>query len=379
MSLFFMRLRGILKKEALQILRDPSSIALALVMPLVLLFIFGYGVNLDAEHIPVAMVSNSHSAMARDLIARFELSTNFLLYRTESVKEAESLLLSRDIDAIIRVQDDFSARMLGGAPDGKPQAPVQLIVNGIDANRARLIEGYVQRVTGTWARIRQVRGEEASTPLVSISQRIWFNEGAESRNFMVPGLITLIMTLIGILLTALVIAREWERGTMEAMLVTPLRRLDILLGKILPYYILGMLGMGISVVVAVTVFQVPFRGSILALVVLSSLFMLASLGFGLLLSAAIRIQFVAAQISIIAGFLPAFFLSGLIFDLDSTPKVIQIISHVVPARYFIAISHTLFMAGDIWSVLLPNGLVLAGMSVLFLGLAFRKISKRLEE
>lgn len=165
---------------------------------------------------------------------------------------------------------------------------------------------------------------------------------------------------------------------MEAMLVTPLRRFDILLGKILPYYVLGMLGMGLSVAVGVLLFKVPFRGSLTTLVALGSLFMLASLGFGLLLSAAIRVQFVAAQISIIAGFLPAFFLSGLIFDLESTPKVIQIISYVVPARYFVNISHTLFLAGDIWSVLLPNGLVLAGMAVVFLSLAFRKISKRLE-
>ena len=378
MSLFLMRLRGILKKESLQILRDPSSIALALVMPLVLLFIFGYGVNLDAEHIPVAIVSNSQSEISRDLIERFELSTNFEVYRVGSVKVAEELIQSRNVDAILQLQSDFSARMLGGAPDGKPQAPVQLIVNGIDANRARLIESYVQSVIGKWAELRWARNETVAVPIVSISQRIWYNEGAESRNFMVPGLIALIMTLTGILLTALVVAREWERGTMEAMLVTPLRRMEILLGKILPYYLLGMLGMGMSVVVAITVFQVPFRGSIPALLMLSSLFMLASLGFGLFLSAAIRIQFVAAQVSIVAGFLPAFFLSGLVFDLESTPKFIQIVSLIVPARYFVTISHTLFMAGDVWSVLLPNGLVLAFMSVVFLSLSYRKISKRLE-
>jgi ABC-2 type transport system permease protein len=196
---------------------------------------------------------------------------------------------------------------------------------------------------------------------------------------MVPGLITLIMTLIGILLTALVVAREWERGTMEAMLVTPLRRVEILLGKIIPYYVLGMLGMGLSVGVGVTIFQVPFRGSIPALLLLGSLFMLASLGFGLLLSAAIRIQFVAAQVSIVAGFLPAFFLSGLLFDLESTPRFIQFISYIVPARYFVSISHTLFLAGDVWPILLPNGLVLAGMAVFFVGMAFKKITKRLEK
>ncbi len=370
-----MRLRGLLKKEVLQILRDPSSIALALFMPLVLLFLFGYGVNLDAENIPVAIVTDDHGEAAQDLFGRFELSRQFQVRRAADIREAELLMHRRDVDAIVRLQNDFSAGLLGTT---EKRAPVQLIINGIDANRARLIEGYVKGITGSWAAQRQSRGVAASSGPVSIAQRIWFNEGAESRNFLVPGLITLIMTLIGILLTALVIAREWERGTMEAMLVTPLRRFDILLGKILPYYVLGMLGMGLSVAVGVLLFKVPFRGSLTTLVALGSLFMLASLGFGLLLSAAIRVQFVAAQISIIAGFLPAFFLSGLIFDLESTPKVIQIISYVVPARYFVNISHTLFLAGDIWSVLLPNGLVLAGMAVVFLSLAFRKISKRLE-
>jgi ABC-2 type transport system permease protein len=373
-TLFLMRMRGILRKETLQILRDPSSIALAIVMPMVLLFIFGYGVTLDAEHVPIAIVSGDTGQMAGDLIERFDLSPHFTTSRLKSMAEATELLNEREIDGIVCLQENFTSRLLEGQ-----QAPVQLILNGIDANRARLIQGYVRNIVGKWSSMRKTRGEAAATLPVSVSQRVWFNEETESRNFMVPGLITLIMTLIGILLTALVVAREWERGTMEALLVTPLRRVDLLLGKVLPYYLLGMLGMGLSVGVAVMVFSVPFRGSVSALLLLSSLFMLASLGFGLLLSAAIRIQFVAAQISIIAGFLPAFFLSGLIFDLESTPSVIQIISHVVPARYFVTISHTLFMAGDIWSVLLPNGLVLAGMALFFISMAFRKITKRLEK
>jgi ABC-2 type transport system permease protein len=373
-NLFLMRMHGILRKESLQILRDPSSIALAIVMPLVLLFIFGYGVTLDAEHVPIAIVSDDNGPMAGDLVERFDLSPHFTTSHLKSMAAATELLNERYIDGIIRVQENFTARLQGGQ-----QAPVQLIINGIDANRARLIQGYVHNVVGKWSTMRRARGEAAALPPISVSQRVWFNEETESRNFMVPGLITLIMTLIGILLTALVVAREWERGTMEALLVTPLRRVDLLLGKVLPYYFLGMLGMGLSVGVAVTVFQVPYRGSFAALLLLSSLFMLASLGFGLLLSAAIRIQFVAAQISIVAGFLPAFFLSGLIFDLESTPRFVQIVSYVVPARYFVAISHTLFMAGDIWSVLLPNGLVLAGMALFFISMAFRKITKRLEK
>ncbi len=372
-GLFLMRMRGILRKEMLQILRDPSSIALAIVLPMVLLFIFGYGVTLDAENIPIAVVLEESGGAARELAARFDLSPNFDVLRTSSMAGAAKMMDEHRIEGIVRIQEDFSSRVtVGGA------APVQVLLNGVDANRARLIQGYMAGVTEKWAALRRDRGEAAAVPAVSISQRIWFNEAAESRNFMVPGLITLIMTLTGILLTALVVAREWERGTMEALLVTPLRRVDLLLGKILPYYLLGMIGMALSVVVAVAVFQVPLRGSIWALLLLSSLFMLASLGFGLFLSAAIRVQFVAAQVSVVAGFLPALFLSGLLFDLESTPLPIRVISHIVPARYFVAISHTLFMAGDIWPVLLPNALVLAFMAFVFIGLAFRKLSKRLE-
>jgi len=372
-ALFFMRLRGILRKEVLQILRDPSSIALAIVLPIVLLFIFGYGVTLDAENVPIAVVLNHNSSAARELAARFDLSPCFKTFHLKSMATAVDWLNQRRVDGIVHLQDDFEARLYSRNP-----SPVQVIINGIDANRARLIQGYARGVLQKWTALRQARGLQTAGPAVVVSPRIWFNEAAVSRNFLVPGLITLIMTLIGILLTALVVAREWERGTMEALLVTPVRRVDLLLGKVLPYFILGMLGMGLSVAVGTTLFQVPFRGSVGALIFLSALFMLASLGFGLLISAAIRIQFVAAQVSIVAGFLPAFFLSGLVFDLESTPRAIQIVSHMVPARYFVAISQTLFMAGDVWPVLLPNALALAAMAVLFTGLAFRKITKRLE-
>ncbi len=380
MTRFFMRLFGVLRKETLQILRDPSSIILALVMPMVLLIIFGYGVSLDAEHVPMVLVNHDKGPMSRELAARFAGSANFKIKTAESMAQARALVPARKAEGIILLQNNFTA-ILEGAAAGTGtghRAPVQLIINGTDGNRARLIEGYVKSIGAKWASMRVARGETAMKPLVSISRRIWFNEAAISRYFMIPGLITLIMTLIGILLTALVIAREWERGTMEAMLVTPLRKVDILLGKTLPYYFLGMFGMGMSVVVGTTLFGVPFRGSVGALVGLSSLFMLTCLGFGLFLSAAIRVQFVAAQTSIMAGYLPAFFISGLIFDLESTPKFIQIVSYIFPARYFVTISHTLFAAGDVWPVLLPNALVLAFMALLFLGLAFRKISKRLE-
>jgi ABC-2 type transport system permease protein len=372
-ELFLMRMRGILRKEMLQIRRDPSSIALALVLPMVLLFIFGYGVSLDAENVPIAMVIEDSSQSARDLAARFEGSAYFKVTYLKTMADATRRLNNGKIDAIINLQNDFLQRL-----NKEALTPIQLIVNGVDANRARLIQGYVHSILYNWSAQNQVRGQPARRPAVTISPRIWFNQAAVSRNFLVPGLITLIMTLTGILLTALVVAREWERGTMEAILVTPLRRGELLLGKVLPYYLLGMLGMGLSVVAAITIFDVPMRGSLLAFFFLSSLFMLASSGFGLLISAAIKVQFVAAQTSIVAGFLPAFFLSGLIFDLESTPIFIRTISHVVPARYYVSISHTLFMAGDLWGVLWPNALALALMALFFLRLAYGKITKRLE-
>jgi ABC-2 type transport system permease protein len=370
---FFMRMRGLLRKEALQIRRDPSSIALAMVLPIVLLFLFGYGVSLDAENVPIAVVADDRGEAARELAARFEGSRYFQVTHLNTMGEAIRWLEHGEVDGIVQVQSDFTSRL-----HGRGLARIQLIVDGIDANRARLIQGYTRGVLQKWIEVNTVQGEAVAAPAVSVTQRIWFNASADSRNFLIPGLVTLIMTLTGILLTALVVAREWERGTMEALMVTPLRRIDFLMGKIVPYFVLGMLGMGLTVTAAVTLFKVPLNGSLAVLILMSALFMLASLGLGLLISSAIRVQFVSAQLSIVTGFLPALFLSGLLFDLESTPLPIQMVSRVVPARYFVDISHTLFMAGDIWPVLLPDALALAAMAALFFALAFRKTTKRLE-
>jgi ABC-2 type transport system permease protein len=369
----FMRMRGLLRKEILQIRRDPSSILLALVMPVLLLFLFGYGLSLNPTLVPVAVVSDTPSSDGRELTARFDLSSYFSPVHVNSLPRAVDLLDAGQVDAIIHLQDNFSTDLLR-----QTQPPVQVIVNGIDANRARLILGYTQGTVQKWNELRQSRGEAEAGPAVVVASRIWFNETSESRNFLVPGLIVLIMTLIGTLLTALVIAREWERGTMEAILVTPVRVGELLVGKTLPYFILGMLGMGLAVVGGVWIFDVPLRGSPLLLVLLSAIFLLASLGFGLAISAAMRAQFVAAQIAVVAGFLPAFFLSGLLFDLGSTPRTIRIISHIIPARYFVEICHTLFLAGNVGSVLWPAALPMALMALFFFAVVRRKLSKRLE-
>ncbi|MBK7644419.1 MAG: ABC transporter permease [Planctomycetes bacterium] len=367
------RLLGFLRKEALQIRRDPSSIGLALVMPVVLILLFGYGVSLDAENIPVAVVLDHAGASSRDLYAHLEGSRYFAPVRAESFHQAEELMAAHAVDAIVRVGPNFESALAG-----QGHAPLQLVLRGVDSNRARLVSGYFDGVVGAWNAQRASRGESAALPAVSLQPRTWFNPSLRSTNFLVPGLVALVMTLTGTLLTALVVAREWERGTMEAILVTPLRAREFLIAKIVPYYVLGMGGMVLSVGLGVLLFDVPLQGSFLALFAMSSLFLLASLGMGLAISSAVRVQFVAAQISIISGFLPAFFLSGLLFDLDSTPIGIRIISHLVPARYFVSASHTLFLAGDVWPVLWPDALALFVMAVVWISIARRRTGTRLD-
>ena len=368
-----MRLRGLVRKEFLQIVRDPSSLAIAFVLPIILLLLFGYGVSLDVEHVPIALVIDHFDADSASLAGEFEGSRYFRAVRMHGMYAAQEALLAGDVDAIVHVRENFAERLR--RPQG---APIQVIVNGMDANNSRMISGYVQGAWGRWL-ASWARDQSLSFVVpVEIEQRVWFNANLQSRHFIVPGLIALIMTLIGALLTALVMAREWERGTMEALLVTPVGIHEVIFGKTLPYYMLGMGGMLLSLLVAVWLFGVPMRGSLWALFGTSSLFLLTSLGMGLLISTVAKSQFVAAQIAIIVTYLPAFILSGFIFDIGSMPEALQILTRVLPARYFVTILQTLFLAGDVWSIIAPNSLVLAGMAVLFLGLTRVNARKRLE-
>ncbi|MEI6149502.1 MAG: ABC transporter permease, partial [bacterium] len=237
---------------------------------------------------------------------------------------------------------------------------------------------YVEGVWSTWLAQRAKARGAAWTPPVTLQSRVWFNAELRSRNFLVPGLLAVIMTLIGALLTAMVVAREWERGTMEALMVTPVAAGEILLGKLLPYFVLGMGGLSLSVGMAIWLFDVPLRGSLLLLLGTSALFLLVALGMGLTISTLARNQFVAGQIAIITTFLPAFMLSGFIFDIDSMPWPIQGLTHVLAARYYVAILQSVFLAGDVWQLVLNNSLALLLMGALFIGLAWRRTGKRLE-
>jgi ABC-2 type transport system permease protein len=353
--------------------RDPSSIAIAFVLPIFLLVLFGYGVSLDADHVPVALVVESPSEDSADFLASLQGSHYFAAQTAPSMAEAERALREGEVKGIVRLRADFARRLRESAG-----APIQVVVDGDDANTARLVMGYVEGAWGNWLAARAARrGQGLQTP-VDLEPRIWFNGELRSRNFLVPGLVAIIMTLIGALLTALVMAREWERGTMEALMVTPVTLSEVLVGKLAAYFILGTGGMLLTVGLAVWLFAVPLRGSFWLLWGCSSLFLLAALGMGLTISILARSQFVAGQIAIITTFLPAFLLSGFIFDIGSMPPAVQVITHAIVARYFVAIVQTLFLAGNVWSVIVPNALALALMATIFLGIAWGKSRKRLD-
>jgi len=366
-----MRLKGLMRKEVLQILRDPSSIGIAFLLPLVLLLIFGYGVSLDAEHVPLAVVVEQPTAQTADFTSGFALSAYFDPKGFSDIRSAEDALRKGEVDGIVWLRGDFSRKVLAGEdPD------IGVFVNGVDANTSRIIEGYLQ---GVWSKWQAAASPDRAPYLpVELEQRVWFNPGLRSRDFLVPGLVAVIMTLIGALLTAMVIAREWERGTMESLLVTPVRVSEILLGKLIPYFLLGMGGLLFSVGMAVWLFAVPLRGSLWVLLAASALFLLTALGMGLLISTVARNQFVAGQVAIVATFLPAFILSGFIFDINSMPAPIQLLTRILPARYYVAILQTVFLAGNIWPVVLLDGLALLAMGTFFLVLVRRKTRKRLQ-
>jgi ABC-2 type transport system permease protein len=365
------RILALMRKESFQIVRDPSSIALGVVMPVVLILLFGYGLSLDVKNVPVAVVIENPAPLAMEAAAGFRLSPYFDAHFMTSMKEAEKLMLERKVDGIVRLRSNFSRDLSLG------DAQAQILVHGADANRARIIEAYAQGAMAQWAARRQAQGESVAGGPVGVVNRLWFNEANDSHYFLVPGLIVLVITLIGAFLTTMVVAREWERGTLEALFVTPMRTDDFLLGKTLPYFLLGMIGLGLCFLASRYMFGVPFRGSIWLFAGISTLYLMIALGIGLLISSAVKSQFVASQLTMVVTFLPAMLLSGFIFDLRSMPAAVRAITYVLPARYFVALLQTVFLAGNVWSVVLPDTAILAAMVIVLLVLSRRVTRKKL--
>jgi len=365
------RIRALLRKEMLQVIRDPSSIAIALILPIFLILLFGYGLSLDPKDVPLALVLEKPTPVSAEVAGAFRLSSYFRVTTVTSMQRAVDLMQEGRVDGIVRLAEDFDRRLSFG------DAPIQVIVLGVDANRARIIQSYAQGAIGQWLGQRNADRSEVSAGPVVIRSRMWFNEAFDSRYFLVPGLIVLIMTLTGALLTAMVMAREWERGTLEALFVTPVRTGEILIGKTLPYFLLGMAGLLLTASTGRFLFHVPLRGSLLILTAVSALYLFVALGFGLLISTITRSQFVAGQVALIATFLPAVFLSGFIFDLASVPKAVRLISYVLPARYYVSLLQTIFLAGNIWSIIIPNCAAMLVMFMIVFGVTLRKTKKRL--
>jgi len=373
MGASFQRILGLVRKESLQILRDPSSIAIAFILPVVLLFLFGYGVSLDAKNIPIGIVVEKPDAATQSLSGSFEQSEYFEPFYYQTIQQAEKSLKESEIDGIVWLKSNFVKGLFSDR-----DAVIAVRVNGVNSNQANLTLGYIRGTWLTWlTQFSQSRGVELKLP-IQIEQRVWFNPAVSSQLFLIPGVLAIVMTLIGTLLTAMVVAREWDRGTMEALLVTPLRNSEFIAGKLIPYFGLGMASLFLNFGLAIWLFEVPFMGSFWLLTLSGSLYMLVSLAVGLLISVVAKNQFVAGQIAIITGFLPAFILSGFIFDINSMPAAIQLITHIVPARYYVAILQTLFLAGDVWPVILANMAALLMMLIFFSWLVANKTRKSLE-
>jgi ABC-2 type transport system permease protein len=363
------RLGALVVKETLQVARDPSALLIAFVLPVVLLFLYAFAVSLDVRDVKLGVVLEDDTPAAQSLAAAFAATRYFEVTPARHRREVEGPLVSGKIQGFVVIPADFERRLAERRPP-----LVQIITDGTQPNTASFVGNYAQGVVGNWLGERN----SAAAPTVALEPRVWFNPELESRRFLTPGAIAIVMTMIGTLLTAMVVAREWERGTMEAILSTPAAITEILLGKLLPYFGLGLIATLGCASIALVLFDVPLRGSWLALLTLSCTFLVPALGQGLLISAVARNQFVAAQAALMSGFLPAFLLSGFIFEIDSMPAPIRALTYLVPARYFVPSLQTVFLAGDVWDEFLPNMLAMLAIGAVFFTIALKKTRKSLD-
>jgi ABC-2 type transport system permease protein len=371
---WWQQLAAIMIKEGKQVTRDPSSWIIAVVLPLTFLFLFGFGISLDTTVVKIAMVREDGGRDAQAFADALTSSKWFLVVPATDRRSGERLLQDQNVKAVVIIPGEFGRRLYAQ----NTTAQVQVLVDGAEPNTANYVHGYVGAI---WSGFLAARGLEHGSPIaapVSLEVRYWYNANAVSRWFLIPGSMTVIMTLLGTLLTSLVIAREYERGTLEALYATPLTRGQILIGKTLPYFLLAMVSMAVCVLTALLLFQLPLRGSFLALGLVSAVFLVPALGQGLLISVTMRTQMAAAQLGLMTGYLPAMMLSGFLFDIHSMPPWLQAITLAIPARYMNVSLQTVFLAGDLWPVLIPNMLFMLAVGALFFGLTWRRLHKRLD-
>ncbi|MBI2679418.1 MAG: ABC transporter permease [Candidatus Solibacter usitatus] len=372
------RTRAVALKEMRHVIRDPRSLGMALAVPLLFLLLFGFALSLDVDHIPMLVYDADHSAESRALIQRFQASRFFTVVGfVDSYGEIEKAINSSRVLIAVAVQRDFSRHVAAGQ-----EADVQILVDGSDSNTASIAKGYAEAVVAQHALevrsgAQNFKGGQQGPPAVDSALRVWYNPELESKNYVVPGLIAVILMIIAALLTSLTIAREWEMGTMEQLLSTPLRPSEMVFGKMLAYFAVGLADMLIVIALGMGVFQVPLRGSVPLLLGTGCIFLFGSLFWGILLSALTRSQLMAYQMGILTSFLPAFMLSGFIYSIENMPRVIQVISVIVPARYFVTILKGIYLKGVGVSVLWPQILFLIAYTTLVFFLATRKLKQKM--
>ncbi len=364
------RVKAITRKELIQIRRDPLSLAMAFLMPVILLFIFGYAISLDVDNLTTVVYDRDRSSLSRELIAEFRESGYFsVVHSADDPTDIDRYLDSNRARVAISIPEDFSKKIRKGQ-DGH----LQVIVDGSDSNTATIALGYVATVSRQYA---ERQGVGRIRPAIDPRVRIWYNDELKSRNYIIPGLIAVIMAVIAALLTSLTIAREWERGTMEQLISTPIKTPELILGKLIPYFLIGLIDVVTSVLIVVFLFRVPFAGNAVLLLGLSSLFLFGTLSFGILISIVARSQLVASQIAIVTTFLPAFLLSGFMFSIANMPKPLQILTLVIPARYFVSMIKGVFMKGIGLDLLALETTFLAAFGVIVFTAANRLFKKRI--
>ena len=373
------RLLAVAHKEVLQIVRDARSLIIVVLMPAVLVLLFGYGVNLDLKGLPVYVLDQDGSQQSQDLLKHFQASEYFHLARVVTgYPELTRALDDGHAKMGLVIPWDFSQRL----HDGRP-VTVQALVDASDDNSANVLIGYSQAVVqGYSAQIQmdwlRARGFSIQPSAMSVATRTWYNEDLESSAFIIPGVLALVMSVIGAFLTSLTIAREWERGTMEQLISTPVTAMEIMLGKLAPYFVLGMLDTVISATIAIYWFHVPFRGSWVTLMGASALFMVAVLSLGFLISVIAKNQFAACQIALLITFLPAFLLSGFLFSIEQMPIALQWITRILPARYYVSALKDIFLKGSPARMLSAELIPLAVFAFVLALVATRSFHKRLE-
>jgi ABC-2 type transport system permease protein len=369
---------AISRKEFIHIYRDPRSLALVILMPVLLMILFGYAVTLDVKNVPIAVLDQSQTQESLSFIQRFSASPYFNLRSFVQNEKAIKRMIDRgDVKMGLVIPWDFSRVVKAGK-----KASIQVLLDGTDSNTANIVLSYVQAIARqytqekTFLKVERMGNERPKTPLEG-QTRVWFNEDLESKNYFIPGLVAVIMSLIGVLLTGQVIVREWERGTMELLISTPIQKGELIVGKLFPYFFLGLLDLGLAILMGKWVFDVPLRGSIGLLVILSSIYLIVALGLGLTISAVVKTQLLANQLAMTIGFLPTFLLSGFTFVIPNMPGWLQIITYGIAPRYYVTILKEIFLKGTGFSFLWRETLVMIGMGILGLWVATRAFKKEL--